>query len=126
MNIELKHIDGHRCPDCGCREIVETTRNHLHCSGEWNEHATYNCGYAVHFVPNFMKVQVVAKCRSTKVHSAVFMKVAFQCPDCRAQNEVVVEEQEKVHNCINCCHGFIISETNPMYFPNVTVRRRKA
>lgn len=58
----MKKIVTHKCPHCGCVEIVEESSKNLHTNGDWNEYRVFRCGYKLHYIPNFKQVFEEGEC----------------------------------------------------------------
>ena len=55
----LKYFNG--CPICHSRAIM-IKQDHKHTNGYWNEYIEFECGYKIHFSPNFMKEEIDKQC----------------------------------------------------------------
>jgi len=66
MEIEVrKHYKFKQtCPSCGAR-LRSFVQEQQHTNGYWNQIATYECGYKLHFIPNFMGVRVECRCEKS-------------------------------------------------------------
>jgi DNA-directed RNA polymerase beta' subunit len=62
--ITLKHLNYQACPHCGsrCKKITQESR---HTNGQWNEYQYFECGFTVHFSPNYGKEQILIECEKT-------------------------------------------------------------
>ncbi|MHD0644417.1 hypothetical protein ACYPKM_02120 [Pseudomonas aeruginosa] len=59
---QITQIKTSACPDCGCSVVVAAEVERKHTNGYWNEFVRFECGYKLHFSPNFMRVDAVAEC----------------------------------------------------------------
>ena len=53
--VNLKGITGEVCPICVSSLIVKEWKDHKHVNGYWNQYREFDCGYRLHFSPNFMR-----------------------------------------------------------------------
>ena len=61
---KLDHIK--ECPHCTCKKVKERSQSHKHTNGHWNEYLTFDCGYQVHFSPNFMQIVEKGECERSQ------------------------------------------------------------
>jgi len=64
--MQLVHLVEENCPTCGARTKA-CEQSWRHTNGAWQEYRTYECGFRVEFIPNFMKSYPCDPCqRSTE------------------------------------------------------------
>lgn len=51
----LEHIKTEKCPECNSG-IKRDLKENQHCNGNWNETRTFECGYSIHFSPNYNRI----------------------------------------------------------------------
>ena len=59
--LTLRHIVDGACPDCAAK-IIRLEVGSRHTNGKENEIATFACGAALHFSPNFNQVRMSKRC----------------------------------------------------------------
>lgn len=53
--LQVKHITETRCPFCQAA-VAEEKVYARHANGDWNEDRKFECGYTLHYSPNFHAV----------------------------------------------------------------------
>lgn len=51
----LENIHVNNCPHCNAG-IKRDLKENQHCNGNWNETRTFDCGFSLHFSPNYNKI----------------------------------------------------------------------
>jgi len=69
----LMHIEHFTCPECGAK-CTESRETQQHSNGEWNEYRKFECGFILHYSPNFMRVCVDSPCTRSEAARAMFNK----------------------------------------------------
>jgi hypothetical protein len=64
----LRKIIIRECPDCKNGRVSECIIKNLHTCGEWNEYLKFECGYEIHYSPNYGSVMKTRDCERSKMY----------------------------------------------------------
>jgi hypothetical protein len=67
-----------KCPVCGCTKVVRELSEKPHTNGLYNEYREFECGYTIHFCPNFPNVSET-KVKECFYDPEVKKRVMLQC-----------------------------------------------
>lgn len=65
MNMTMEHITATACPECGCTTVVSFEKANRHANGGWHERLKFECGYKIHYSPNFGHTDIEDECRQS-------------------------------------------------------------
>lgn len=71
--VVLKRIKDTVCPECGAR-CYKSMQSSQHTNGQWNEYREFQCGYKIHYSPNFQKLNVERRCPNSVDFKAIQLK----------------------------------------------------